>query len=411
MSGRRLTAGAALLSVLVLILCMAAAGPALAADHDSPPAADLDFMSGVLPLGGVVAGPSQAVVPIDVLWDQPLLNSAAVATQDRWDTPIDSVCLADDFINTEPWSLESVHVPGTGWLGFSTLFNATQLTWQIYADDAGEPAGDPHGGGSPPVWSLSLAPTDAQISVTTGAGGLPSNTLLTLNTPLILPAGHWWLVFYPTMSQSLGSFGRYTAGTANGYSGQFINPGGNGLYQAGWNPWGTYFGSSYYDIAFRLEGRVANAKLIKEQAAADLRSLAGDCSNPMQRTIVVTAATYVELSVSPACWVDGCHLSKLLGPWVFSLKRSAVGQLKRGVRYFGLDPLRAGQVIDSLVAADRLLASQAIDDAIEACAIRWKTVLAQKHFDQGDSCASAGKAECAIGAYRSAWTAAVCAGP
>ena len=148
--------------------------------------------------------------------------------------------------------------PATGGTALRTLFNATSLTWQIYADCGGVPCGDPSGGGNPPVWTLTLAPTDPQVVISTGTpGGYPSNTTLTLTATLTLPAGHWWLVFYPTMNfTSYGQYGRQPADTANGYVAQFINPGGGFGYGTVWQAW-TVLGVTQTDIAFRLEGIVA----------------------------------------------------------------------------------------------------------------------------------------------------------
>ncbi len=105
------------------------------------------------------------------------------------------------------------------------------------------------------MWTLTLLPTDPKVTITTGTpGGYPSNTTLTLSTPVNLPAGHWWLVFYPTLSfGSYGQYGRQPADTANGYWGQFINPGGGFGYGTAWQAW-TVLGSAQHDIAFRLEG-------------------------------------------------------------------------------------------------------------------------------------------------------------
>ena len=163
----------------------------------------------------------------------------AYVNQDFPDFPDYSSFLADDFVNPNPWSISTIFVPGDGWNGFSTLFNATALTWQIYADNAGVPAGDPSGGGNPPVWTLTLPPTDPQVVISTGTpGGYPSNTTLNLAAPLTLPAGHWWLVFYPTLNfGAYGQYGRQPADTTNGYVGQFINPGGGFGYGTVWQDW------------------------------------------------------------------------------------------------------------------------------------------------------------------------------
>ena len=52
---------------------------------------------------------------------------------------------------------------------------------------------------------------------------------------------------------SYGQFGRQSSDTANGYTGQFINPGGDFGYGTAWQVW-TVLGSTQQDIAFRLEG-------------------------------------------------------------------------------------------------------------------------------------------------------------
>ena len=201
-----------------------------------------------------------AAHPEAVLWDQPLstVNQGAYVNQEFSDFPAYSSFLADDFTNPAPWNITTIFVPGDGWNGFTTLFNATALTWQIYADNAGVPDGDPSGGGNPPVWTLTLTPTDPQVVIGNGTpGGLPSNTTLNLATPVNLPPGHWWLVFYPTLDfTNYGQYGRQAADTANGYTAQFINPGGGFGYGTAWQAW-TVIGPTQQDIAFRLEGDVA----------------------------------------------------------------------------------------------------------------------------------------------------------
>ncbi len=192
---------------------------------------------------------------VGVLWNQPLstVDSNVYVDQDFTDDPSYSSYLADDFINPSQWSIHNIFVPGGGWNGFTSLYNAVSLTWQIYADCSGAPCGNPSGG-SAPVWSLTLAPTNAQVTITTGAGGYPSNTLLELASPVSLPAGQWWLVFYPAMSfSSYGQYGRHAADTVNGYTGQFINPGGGFGLGTTWQPWSAV-NATEYDIAFRLEG-------------------------------------------------------------------------------------------------------------------------------------------------------------
>jgi len=66
------------------------------------------------------------------------------------------------------------------------------------------------------------------VVLSTGTpGGYPSNTTLNLASPVTVPPGHWWLIFYPSMSfASAGQFGRQPADTVNVDVAKFINPGG-----------------------------------------------------------------------------------------------------------------------------------------------------------------------------------------
>ena len=81
-------------------------------------------------------------------------------------------------------------------------------------------------GGNPPLWTLTLAPTDPMVVISTGTpGGYPSNTTLNLASPVTVPPGHWWLVFYPSMGfGSSGQFGRQPADTTNGSAASSSTP-------------------------------------------------------------------------------------------------------------------------------------------------------------------------------------------
>jgi hypothetical protein len=242
-------------------------------------AAPKGLLSGSMPMVGVVEAPRGAgnagitasspaapltapeapANPAAVLWDQPLssVNQNAYVNQDFTDYPDYSSFLADDFVNGQAWNISTIFVPGNGWNGFSTLLSATGLTWQIYADDGGVPAGDPYSGGA--LWSQTLAPTDPRVTITVGSGGFPTNTALNLAVPVAVPAGHWWLVFYPTMAfDTGGQYGRQPADTTSNYWGQFINPGGAFGYGGDWQSW-SVIGATQHDIAFRLEGAVGGA--------------------------------------------------------------------------------------------------------------------------------------------------------
>jgi hypothetical protein len=203
--------------------------------------------------------PQPSAHPEAVLWDQPLsaANQAAYVNQQFSDFTAFSTYLGDDFVNADPWTIETIFVPGDMWNAASpSLYNATALHWEIYADNGGVPAGNPEAGGA--VWSLSLPPGDAQVVISTGTpGGYLSNVTLNLATPVNLPAGHYWFVFYPTMAFSpSGQYGRQPADTTNGYTGQAINPQGGFGMGTSWQSWMVWPGADRPDMAFRIEGTI-----------------------------------------------------------------------------------------------------------------------------------------------------------
>lgn len=221
---------------------------------------------GILGLNGIGLIDNFAVTKVtdNVLWDQPLseINMNAYVDQEFSDMPTYSSFLADDFISDNAWSIDSIYIPGLGWNFFTTLMNASALNWKIYADNQGVPAGNPSGGGSPPVWTLTLPPNNPQVTISTGFTGQPSDTTLSLTTPISLPAGHYWLVFYPTMSfGEFGQFGLQPSDTSFGNIVQFINPGGGFGFGTAWQPWNILSVTlTQHDMAFRIEGNIAEGE-------------------------------------------------------------------------------------------------------------------------------------------------------
>ncbi len=230
------------------------------------------------------------------LWDQPLsrIIQQAFINQKFSDYATFSSFLADDFVSGG-WTISDIFVPGFGWAGFSSLTYATALTWQIYADDGGIPAGGPSGGGAPPIWSLSLSPTDLQVTIFPGTpGGYPSTVKLTLDVPVTLPPGRYWLIFYPSMDYTLGQYGRQPSDSANGYVGKFINPG-NGLgLGTSWRDW-SVLDSPLPDIAFRIDGEIP---WISE--------------NPVLGTVQPGNTQLVTVDINSAGLVPGVYTSRLV---------------------------------------------------------------------------------------------------
>ena len=204
----------------------------------------------------------------NVLWNQPVstVNTSSYADQD-FETASDpyDIFIADDFTNTQPWSIQTIFVPGNTWNTGCDLTCADYLHFQIYADGGGVPDGYPDGGlgggGNPPIWSLSVIPTDSQVSLTTGTGGFLSNVTLKLNTPIKLTPGTYWFVFYPEMSFTTcaAQYGRHVSDTTNGYVAQVISPGGGFGFPTVWADVtsASIWNLTQQDFAFRIEGTVA----------------------------------------------------------------------------------------------------------------------------------------------------------
>ena len=182
--------------------------------------------------------------------------------------------VGDDFTtNNQTWDISTIFIPGNfragggGWADpgpTSTLLNATMLHWEIWANNAGVPAGIP---GIPPIgtplWSLSAEPDDPRVTIENGSGGYGSNVTLTLAEAYYIrltPPDTYWLVFYPEIdATTYARWGRQVSDTTNGFEAQLISPEGGPPWDV-WTPLNTVYPAELGDIqdlAFRLEGFVA----------------------------------------------------------------------------------------------------------------------------------------------------------
>jgi len=139
--------------------------------------------------------------------------------------------LADDFVNDKIWDISTIFIPGDFWAregAASTLANAAGLHWKIYEDASGKPDGYPGDAVTTPFWELDILPTDPRISLANGTDGFASNITLDLSaTPIRVPPGTYWLIFYPELDFDLyGAYGRQPSDTENNAVAQFIEPGG-----------------------------------------------------------------------------------------------------------------------------------------------------------------------------------------
>ncbi|MBS7455943.1 S8 family serine peptidase [Coralloluteibacterium stylophorae] len=104
--------------------------------------------------------------------------------------------VADDFELAEPTTIEELSVEGFLFANYGDTVDqyATSITWSVWADADGAPAGAP-GQGAPPVWSYTTSPSNPGVARGTNTLALD---LAAASLDLALPAGRYWLVAYPT---------------------------------------------------------------------------------------------------------------------------------------------------------------------------------------------------------------------
>lgn len=218
---------------------------------------------------GAGGGAAQAVIAGSVLWDQPSIGTGGVASQHMPDYGT-GFYSADDFQNADAWGLDLIFVDGS-WNGGGSLPDAASLNWYIYADAGGVPAGHPEDGGGTEFWSYSCAPSAPEVTLSGAySDDVTLDIMVALGTTVDLPAGHWWLAFFPSLSYTdYNQWWWDRAGSANLVDAQLIDP--NNLFGYGWTSWTSWYNvadpGGTYDLAFRLEGGEPSAVAVRDVAA------------------------------------------------------------------------------------------------------------------------------------------------
>lgn len=155
---------------------------------------------------------------------------------------------ADDFTLSGETTLTSIQVEGFVATSSRLTAMASALSWSIFPDAGGVPAGNPYSSPGAAAWSYSAPPTGSGITIT-GTGQI-NNIALDLGQAgqdVVLPAGRYWLVVHahaPTAYRWLwfasndGSDGLMTIALA---------PSGAGT----WAP-----ATAFSGLAMRIEGSV-----------------------------------------------------------------------------------------------------------------------------------------------------------
>jgi len=284
MSGTRFSPGCWRL-LFLFFGCWPMCGPGFAAPamslESATPSAPVETVTSPAPRPSIRLAPDKPVAFVpeafrpaarlageEVLWDQPLSteNLFPYADQD-FETAQNAfdIFLADDFTSTRSWEIRSIFLPGYTESSVCDLHCADSLNFQIYGDAGGVPNGHPDGGlgggANPPLWSLSVSPSDPQITLEPGPSSLDSYVTLVLASPLQLPRGTYWFVFYPTMETppptgSCCQYYRFASDTTHGTAAQVINPGGGLGFPTAWTSMQSpsTWSMQQQDIAFRMTG-------------------------------------------------------------------------------------------------------------------------------------------------------------
>ncbi len=119
---------------------------------------------------------------------------------------------ADDFDLTAATQITSLSAEGFVVSGAAFPGAATNLTWSIYPDAAGVPAGNPQSAPGAAVWTYSALPTATGVST---AGGFISLDLAAAGQNVVLPAGKYWLVIN-TSGTFANRWAQFGSATGNG---------------------------------------------------------------------------------------------------------------------------------------------------------------------------------------------------
>jgi Subtilase family/PA domain/Peptidase inhibitor I9 len=124
---------------------------------------------------------------------------------------------ADDFVLTQTTQITSILTQGFVVSGAVFPGAATNLTWSIYPDAGGLPAGNPQSAAAAAVWTYTTTPTGTGVT----AGGNPTSISLNLTAAgqnVSLPPGRYWLVAN-TRGTFANRWAHYGSNTATGNAG------------------------------------------------------------------------------------------------------------------------------------------------------------------------------------------------
>lgn len=186
------------------------------------------------------------------IWDQPRAGDNGIVS-DYSTVDAGGAYTAADFQVTNATQVSKIKAYGFD--SSDTLAAQPSITWRIYSDAAGKPAGNPDTNTGTPVWTYTAAPTAAGVSVSDGTDETISLDLAAAGQSLNLPAGTYWLSVAPTYTNPIGP-----AASPRWNWFQSVQQGGPGYLIGGLfgvNDWTALQGLVQWpDVAFTIEGSV-----------------------------------------------------------------------------------------------------------------------------------------------------------
>ncbi|MEQ1593960.1 MAG: S8 family serine peptidase [Casimicrobium sp.] len=122
---------------------------------------------------------------------------------------------ADDFVVIEPTTLTNIRTTGFVVSGTALSTAATNLTFSIYADNAGFPAGNPQTNAAAATWTYTTTPAGAGVTVT-GSNAIALN-LQAAGQNVALAPGRYWLVVN-TRGTFVNRFAQYASNQTSGHA-------------------------------------------------------------------------------------------------------------------------------------------------------------------------------------------------
>ncbi|MEO7323759.1 MAG: S8 family serine peptidase [Dokdonella sp.] len=184
-----------------------------------------------------VTGPQPVTV-----WDQPQQGTSGDLSTVFSDA---NTFAAADFVVAS--SSNVTQLTAFGFDNASSLATQTSIRFTVYADAAGQPAGNPQTGTGSSVWTFTTTPTGAGVTI--GGSGVITLDLAAASQTLSLPAGTYWLSVVPTYTNSINAippFWAWSYGQAKGSSDLVV---GDGYGVTNWSVEGN-------DFAFNIQGNV-----------------------------------------------------------------------------------------------------------------------------------------------------------